>query len=239
MRGLYEQRAEQQYSTPKAPPDPRVDRKFARITELVRERLPVQAFLDAGCGDGRYLAALRADLPERIAGVDISERILATASIAVPDAELRQANLEALPFDDDEFDLVLCSQVIEHVLDAPAAVRELARVLRPGGVLILSTDNARNVVSRVLNAPRNGLVRLLGLRGRRGQIESPATPYTPALFRALVAGAGLEIDRLETFRFQLMWPLDRSRLQRLLNRLDERLPKHAVGDILVVVARKP
>jgi SAM-dependent methyltransferase len=239
MRELYEERAEQQYSEPKALPDPRLDRKFARICTLVREQLPVQGFLDAGCGDGRYLAALRPELPERIAGVDISERILATARAAVPDADFRQANLEALPFADGEFDLVLCSQVIEHVLDAPAAARELARVLQPGGVLIVSTDNARNIVSRVLNAPRNGLVRLFGLRGRRGQIESPAEPYAPDLFGALVADAGLSVELLETFRFQLMSPLGRGPLQRLLNRVDERLPKHGVGDIVVAVARKP
>ena len=79
MRELYEQRAEQQYAKPKALPDPRLDRKFARICELVRKQLPTQAFLDAGCGDGRYLAALRPALPERLAGVDISERILSTA----------------------------------------------------------------------------------------------------------------------------------------------------------------
>src|SRR5207302_422653 len=106
---------------------------------------------------GRYLAALAAELPERSAGVDISERILETAR-ARTSADLQQANLESLPFGDGEFDAVLCSQVIEHVLDAPAALRELTRVLRPGGVLILSTDNARNVVSKVLNAPRTGLV---------------------------------------------------------------------------------
>jgi SAM-dependent methyltransferase len=239
MRELYERRAEQQYSKPRALPDPRLDRKFARICELVREQLPARAFLDAGCGDGRYLAALRPALPERIAGVDISERILSTARAAVPDADFRQANLEALPFEDGAFDLVLCSQVIEHVLDAPAAALELARVLQPGGTLILSTDNARNVVSRVLNAPRTGIVRLLGLSGRRGQIESPATPYTLQGFRTLVADAGLSIELLETFRFQLMSPLGRSPFQRLLNRVDERLPKHGLGDIIVAVARKP
>src|SRR6476660_614502 len=79
MRDIYEARAAQQYAAPSPLPDPRIDRKFARIAEHVRDRLPCEAFLDAGCGDGRYLAALDAELPERIAGVDISERILATA----------------------------------------------------------------------------------------------------------------------------------------------------------------
>src|SRR5690242_13860289 len=174
MRGLYEARAEQQYAAVTPLPDPALDRKFARICELVRTELPCRAFLDAGCGDGRYLAALDAELPERIAGVDISERILETARARIPRAELRQANLESLPFDDGAFDLVLSSQVIEHVLDAPAAMRELARVLRPGGTLVISTDNEDNRITRALNAPRNAVVAALGLRGRRGRIESPA-----------------------------------------------------------------
>jgi ubiquinone/menaquinone biosynthesis C-methylase UbiE len=239
LRGLYEARAEQQYATPVPLPDPRLDRKFARICELVRAQLPREAFLDAGCGDGRYLAALHAELPGRVAGVDISERILETAQARVPHAELRQANVESLPFANDEFDLVLSSQVIEHVVDARAGMRELARVLRGGGTLVLSTDNARNLVTRALNAPRTLAVRALRLRGKRGRIESPATAFTPASLRALVEAAGLRVDHVETFRFHLMWPLDRPPLVRALNALDARLPAHGVGDILVVVARKP
>jgi hypothetical protein len=104
---------------------------------------------------------------------------------------------------------------------------------------VVSTDNARNVVTRALNAPRTGAVRLLRLRGTRGRIESPATPYTRASFRELLEGAGLVVSRLETFRFQLMWPLGGTPAQRLLNRLDAVLPAHGVGDIVVAVARKP
>jgi ubiquinone/menaquinone biosynthesis C-methylase UbiE len=239
MRELYEERAAQQYAEPAPLPNPRLDRKFARICELVRDQLPCESFLDAGCGDGRYLRALDAELPERIAGVDISERILETAHAAIPRAELRQGNLEALPFDDQSFELVLCTQVIEHVLDAPAAVAELVRVLRNDGRLVISTDNARNVVTRVLNAPRAGAVRALRLRGARGRIESPATPYRRESFRALLEDAGLVVCVLETFRFQLMWPLGGTPAQRLLNRVDAVLPSHGVGDIVVAVARKP
>lgn len=238
MRGLYEDRAAQQYAAPAPLPNPRLDRKFARICELVRTQLPCESFLDAGCGDGRYLRALDDELPERIAGVDISERILETAHAAIPRAQLRQGNLEALPFDDAAFDLVLCTQVIEHVLDAAAGAAELVRVLRGGGRLVISTDNERNVVTRVLNAPRAGAVRALRLRGARGRIESPATPYTRASLRALLERAGLVVLLLETFRFQLMWPLGGTPAQRLLNRVDAVLPAHGFGDIVVAVARK-
>jgi ubiquinone/menaquinone biosynthesis C-methylase UbiE len=239
LRGLYEARAAQQYAEPTQLPDPRVDRKFRHVCEVVRELLPCEAFLDAGCGDGRYLAALDDELPERVAGIDLAATIVETARARLPRADLRQGNLEALPFADAEFDLVLSSQVIEHVLDAPAAMRELARVLRPGGHLVVSTDNERNRVSRALNAPRTALVRTLRLQGVRGQIESPATPYTRDSFRRLLEDAGLVVERLETFRFHLMWPLDRPLLLRGLNVLDERLPDRGLGDIVLAVARKP
>jgi ubiquinone/menaquinone biosynthesis C-methylase UbiE len=236
-RAIYEARAAQQYAEDRPLPDPRIDRKFGRILELVRAQLPCEAFLDAGCGDGRYLEALAAELPPRRAGVDISERILETARARV-DSDLRQASLEALPFADGEFDLVLSTQVIEHVPDADAAVAELARVLRPGGTLVLSTDNARNHVSRALNAPRTLATRALRLRGARGRIESPATPYTRESFRALLERGGFAVEQLETFRFHLMWPLDAKPLTRALNALDARLPAHGLGDILVAVATR-
>ena len=236
LRALYEDRAAQQYAEAGPLPDPRIDRKFARICALVREHLPCEAFLDAGCGDGRYLAALAAELPARRAGLDISERILETARRRV-DADLRRGNLETIPFADGEFDLVLCSQVIEHVLDADAAVAELARVLRPNGILIISTDNARNYVTRTINAPRTAAVRAFGLRGVRGRVESPAVAYTHRGFRALLEGGGFAVEQLETFRFHLMWPLDFRPLTRALNAVDARVHTH-FGDIVVAVARR-
>src|SRR4051812_12329934 len=225
LRELYEARAAQQYAAPQPLPDPRIDRKFERICELVRMKLPCEAFLDAGCGDGRYLAALAAELPARRAGVDLSERILETARGRV-EADYRQASLEQLPFADGEFDLVLCSQVIEHVPDAGRAVDELARVLRPGATLVISTDNERNTVTRVLNAPRTLAVGALRLRGARGRIESPATPYTRESFRALLDRGGFTVERVETFRFHLMWPLDLRPLTRALNAVDRHVPAH-------------
>jgi SAM-dependent methyltransferase len=237
LRELYEARAAQQYAAPQPLPDPRIDRKFGRILELVRAQLPCEAFLDAGCGDGRYLAALADELPPRRAGADLSERILETARARV-DADLRQASLEELPFAAGAFDLVLCSQVIEHVPDASRAIGELHRVLRPGGTLVISTDNARNTMTRALNAPRTLVVRALRLRGARGRIESPATPYTRDSFRDLLEDGGFTVEHLETFRFHLMWPFAFAPLTRALNALDARLPAHGAGDIVAAVARR-
>jgi 2-polyprenyl-3-methyl-5-hydroxy-6-metoxy-1,4-benzoquinol methylase len=248
LRDVYEQRAELQYAQPVELPDPRVDRKFARLTALVLDRLPAEAMLDAGCGDGRFLAAIARDprRPRRLVGTDISERILETARSTVEregaSIELVQANLERLPFPDETFDLVLSAQVIEHLLDVAAGIRELARVLQPNGTLVLSTDNARNRISQVLNAPRTAAVRALRLTGRHAVVTFPHVSFTRTEVAGHLAEAGLRVEHAETFRFHLDGRFDgvsSPRVQRVLNVVDEHVPAHGFGDIVAFVARKP
>jgi ubiquinone/menaquinone biosynthesis C-methylase UbiE len=244
LREVYDRRAELHYAAPAAP-DPGVDRKFERLRAVLLARLPARAVLDAGCGDGRYLAALAEapGTPQRVVGVDISERILGAAELAAEaagvGAELVRANLEALPFADGEFDLVLSVQVVEHLLDPAAGLGELARVLEPGGTLIVSTDHARAVVSRLLNAPRALAVRALRLRRRRVLVDFPHRTFGLDEFVSLVQAAGLEVEHRETFRFTVLPPLGRPWVLRALNRLERALPPHRLGDIVLVVARKP
>ena len=233
LRGAYERRAEVDYAAPAELPDPWLHRKFMRIWELVYSRLPCAAFLDAGCGDGTYLRAIAQSgrIPERVVGVDISERILDTARVAAAplEVELVRANIEALPFPDASFDLVLCSQAIEHLLDPALGARELARVLVPGGTLVLTTDNDRNLVTRAF---------YLG-RFRDDDSEFPHRRFRWEEVEQLVLGAGLEIEEWTTFRFALPAPFHYSRAARLVNRIEAALPAHKVGDIISVVARKP
>lgn len=243
LRDVYEQRAELEYPAPVARPDPRVNRKFERMSELLLGRLPVSSFLDVGTGDGRYLPLLAevVPIPARIAATDISSRILETARAAAAAAgiepELVRANLESLPFADDSFELVFCTQVIEHLLDPAAGVRELARVLAPGGTLILSTDSSGNLVTKTLLAPRTALVGLLGLRGRRLRVHFPEAEFAPRELERLLVATGLTVTELGTFRFTPPPPFG-ARTQRLLNRIDKRLTPHRVGDIVYALATK-
>jgi 2-polyprenyl-3-methyl-5-hydroxy-6-metoxy-1,4-benzoquinol methylase len=244
LRDVYERRAALEYPDPLPPPRRETHRKFFRVLDLVHEHLPCEALLDAGCGDGAYLEAIGASRtpPKRLAGTDISERMLETARRTAArsgvEPELVRANLEELPFGDGEFDVVLSTQVIEHLLDQAAGLRELARVLAPGGTLVITTDNARNRVTKALNSPRTMVVRALGWRGRRLKVHFPHATFMPDQFAAAVRDVGLEVLRVESFRFHLEWPLDRPLIRRVLDRLDDALPSHLVGDILTVVARK-
>jgi SAM-dependent methyltransferase len=99
--------------------------------------------LDAGCGVG-YGTAHLAQVAERVVGVDVSDDAVAYAHAhyAGPNVEFLVADVLELPFADDSFDVVCSFEIVEHVANAERFVAELARVLRPGGRLVLSTPRA-------------------------------------------------------------------------------------------------
>jgi SAM-dependent methyltransferase len=88
--------------------------------------------LDVGTGTGTVAALARAR-GARVTAVDAEPSMLELASRRVPGAEFREATLPRLPFDDGAFDVAVANFVINHVGDPVAAVRELRRVVRPGG----------------------------------------------------------------------------------------------------------
>ena len=99
--------------------------------------------LDAGCGVGYGIGILASCGAKSITGIDVSAEAVeeATAGFGAQAEAVVEGTLAELPFDDASFDLVLCFEVIEHLEDADKALGELRRVLRPDGVLIVSTPN--------------------------------------------------------------------------------------------------
>jgi len=90
--------------------------------------------LDVACGTGVVAreAARRTGDPGRVVGVDVNEGMLETAQKNGAGIEWKRGAAESLPFDDDSFDAVLCQFAMMFFEDRSAAVREMARVLRPG-----------------------------------------------------------------------------------------------------------
>jgi len=102
--------------------------------------------LDAGCGNGRYSRFLlrHADPDAAITGFDLSPRMLERARKRLRNDRVQHttADLTRLPFSDGQFDAIVCGWVLEHLPDPRPGLRELARVLQPGGkLLLLSTED--------------------------------------------------------------------------------------------------
>jgi ubiquinone/menaquinone biosynthesis C-methylase UbiE len=99
--------------------------------------------LDTGCGNGRYLRFLlrRADPDAELVGFDLSVGMLQRARrrLECDRPHLLVADLIRLPFRDEQFDAIISGWVFEHLQQPEAVLREMARVLRPGGKLLLMT----------------------------------------------------------------------------------------------------
>ncbi len=105
--------------------------------------------LDVGCGDGTLALALAHAGASRVAGCDVDPRMVARARTLASGngsrLDLAVAQVQALPFPAHSFDLVTCITMLAFVADADAAIREMARVLRPGGRLIIGDLNKWSV----------------------------------------------------------------------------------------------
>ncbi len=116
---------------------------FDRVHRAVLNAIPAdwqpQAILDIGCGTGRLLRKVRARWPgARLVGVDPTEGMIAHARAGMPEGEFHLGTAEALPLADGSVDLVLSTVSFHHWQDQAQGVREVSRVLRPGGHFYLA-----------------------------------------------------------------------------------------------------
>ncbi|MEF8853707.1 MAG: class I SAM-dependent methyltransferase [Haloarculaceae archaeon] len=114
----------------------------ALLDELVEAVDADATVLDAGCGDG---ARTLANLPAGSVGLDVSRRGLELARDTVPRARLLQGEMSQLPVAADSVEAVTAYHAVFHVPreDHPAVYREFARVLRPGGTLLMTLPGGR------------------------------------------------------------------------------------------------
>ena len=125
-------------------PDLDIENYWFRRHQVVYQRLAPHCagrdVLEAGCGEG-YGAALIAGVARRIVAVDYDAATVAHVRRRYPEVEVMRANLARLPLPDESMDVVVNFQVIEHLWDQAQFVAECGRVLRPGGLLMVSTPN--------------------------------------------------------------------------------------------------
>lgn len=115
-------------------------RRHEVVYQRLAERCAGRDVLEAGPGEG-YGADLIADIANTVTGVDYDEQAVAHIRAKYPRVQMHLGNLAELPLADDSVDVVVNFQVIEHLWDQGQFVTECARVLRPGGLLLMSTPN--------------------------------------------------------------------------------------------------
>ena len=156
-----------------------LDRRWRRITveQVVREGDRV---LDACCGTGDLALAARAQGAAEVVGLDFSPKMLERARAKGPGIEWVQGDVLALPFEDASFDSATVGFGIRNVDDLEAGLRELRRVLRPGGRLaILEITTPRGVLAPFYRVWFDRVVPLLG----RVLPGGDAYTYLPASVR--------------------------------------------------------
>lgn len=121
-------------------------------TKTVRQPASV---LDVGCGTGKLLRSLRSHWPEaQLIGVDPAEGMIEVAKRLTPDATFSVAMAEALPLPDASVDLALSTSSFHHWQNQAAGIREIARVLRPGGYFILEDASFPDWFARLFHIKR-------------------------------------------------------------------------------------
>jgi ubiquinone/menaquinone biosynthesis C-methylase UbiE len=137
-----------------------------RLLDVTRD----DDILEVGCGAGNVLQKLPTGHKH---GIDLSFSLLMKSKKRLNGGILALANAENLPFSDNTFSRVICTEVLEHVIDPKNVIKEMARVARQDAVLVLSIPNER-LIDRV-----KGIIRMTGmkrwlLKGKKeGAYQSP------------------------------------------------------------------
>jgi ubiquinone/menaquinone biosynthesis C-methylase UbiE len=158
---------------------------------------PGAMVLDAGCGEGDYVVALRERYGATAYGIEYLEHKVAAFAAAHPGSDwVRRGDLQALPYPDETFDLVLLNEVLEHIPDDAAALAEVHRVMKPGATLIVFSPN------RLYPFESHGVY------SRRSDARIP--PYVP-----FIPYVPLRVGK-KVFRYwaRNYWPAELARLLR-------------------------
>lgn len=183
------------------------DMAYRRRVQTIFEWLQPQAgdqILDAGCGRGFYLKFIRHGSDAQISGLELEFPFVKIAQRALSEFEnppLVNGSLYNPPFPDAAFDKIILSEVLEHVPDDAAALKSLARILKPGGLIAITVPNANypfwwDPINKTLESVFHTHIQhgvLAGIWANHVRL------YTPQALRDAVTSAGLEVAAERSF----------------------------------------
>jgi len=126
-----------------------IETAISAVAECAPDRV-----LEVGCGMGQFAERVSREVDAELVAVDLAPRMVELACERGVDALV--GDVQALPFADDEFSCAIANWMLYHVPDLDVAVRELARVLRPGGRLVAATLGEENLADlwQLVDYPR-------------------------------------------------------------------------------------
>lgn len=136
------ERTEEYFNSTAADYDNSHDGRFVRCMyqEILNRMEHIQAsrILDLGCGNGNVIALLREQRPASYYGLDISQSMIREAKKRLGDqVTLDVGDAEELPYENQSFDLIICNASFHHYPNPQKALKEMKRVLQPGGIILL------------------------------------------------------------------------------------------------------
>lgn len=172
------------------------DGKIKVVMALLNSSRVPATILDVGSASGWFLSELKKHFPESACtGVDIYEPAIAYAKKHYKDIEFRVGDAHKLPFRSATFDLVICTEVLEHVVEPESVVSELARVLKPGGRAVIEMDSGNFLFKMVWywwTNIRKGVWR-----------DSHIHVFDAEILERLLKKSSMEIIRRKNFNFTM------------------------------------
>ncbi|MDD5034081.1 MAG: methyltransferase domain-containing protein, partial [Methylococcaceae bacterium] len=207
---------------------PRFQRRSAHFLKLIQD-LPIarQVWLDGGCGTG-FLSRRLLARGCKIIGMDASKDMLHVAQGLSSDDEkasslfCRIGTIESLPLPDASFDGVVCSSVIEYLDNPNACLAELSRVLKPGGILLISAPNRQSLLRCCLKLAYSSS-RLLLAKPWPKYLSYSINEYSHAELIQSLERCGLEVQQMEYYS-----PVE-----------SDLIPQMWIGSLLIGMAVKP